>query len=70
MYSPCLDQNFRWTVGLKEFPHPAATPADESSSDDEVLAPLFLFTIAMLPFVFQTNSIVLEKELKLRQVKL
>ncbi|KAL2935162.1 ABC transporter A family member 2 [Bienertia sinuspersici] len=62
------DQNFSWTVGLKEFPHPAATFEDRSSSGFEVLAPLFLFTVAMFPFIFEMNSIVLEKELKLRQI--
>ncbi|CAO2818609.1 unnamed protein product [Amaranthus hypochondriacus] len=62
------DQNFSWTAGVKGFPHHAATDAGASSTDDyAILAPLFLFTVAMFPFVFQLNSIVLEKELKLRQ---
>uniref|UniRef100_A0A803M188 ABC transporter domain-containing protein n=1 Tax=Chenopodium quinoa TaxID=63459 RepID=A0A803M188_CHEQI len=65
--SVLADQSFSWTVGLKEFPHPAATLLDRSFTAYGLIAPLFLFTVSMFPFVFQISSIVLEKELKLRQ---
>ncbi|XP_056686464.1 ABC transporter A family member 2 isoform X2 [Spinacia oleracea] len=64
--SVLADQSFSWTVRLKELPHHAET-LGYNSSGLEFLAPLFLFTIAMFPFVFQVTSIVLEKEMKLRQ---
>ncbi|KNA24419.1 hypothetical protein SOVF_016010 [Spinacia oleracea] len=65
--SVLADQSFSWTVRLKELPHHAET-LGYNSSGLEFLAPLFLFTIAMFPFVFQVTSIVLEKEMKLRQI--
>uniref|UniRef100_A0A803L940 ABC transporter domain-containing protein n=1 Tax=Chenopodium quinoa TaxID=63459 RepID=A0A803L940_CHEQI len=65
--SVLADQSFSWTVGLKEFPHPAETLEDRSFTAYGLIAPLFFFTVSMFPFVFQMSSIVLEKELKLRQ---
>ncbi|KAK9669274.1 hypothetical protein RND81_13G120800 [Saponaria officinalis] len=63
-----LGDDFQWTVGLKEFPRPAA-PMGNYSVDDNfgILAPVFLFTITMFAFLFQISAIALEKEQKLRQ---
>ncbi|XVE56978.1 hypothetical protein DITRI_Ditri04bG0054800 [Diplodiscus trichospermus] len=57
------DPNFRWTVELKEFPHPAM----ETLSAIALVGPTFFLAIAMFSFVFQIGSLVSEKELKLRQ---
>ncbi|XP_021286924.1 ABC transporter A family member 2 [Herrania umbratica] len=57
------DPNFSWTVGLKEFPHPAM----ETLSALALVGPTFFLAIAMFSFVFQIGSLVSEKELKLRQ---
>ncbi|XP_074316992.1 ABC transporter A family member 2-like [Silene latifolia] len=61
------DPNFRWTVGLKEFPRHEVVIDKYTMDGFVVLAPLFLYTIAMFPFVLQLSSIVLEKEQRLRQ---
>ncbi|XP_021733802.1 ABC transporter A family member 2-like isoform X2 [Chenopodium quinoa] len=45
----------------------AETLEDRSFTAYGLIAPLFFFTVSMFPFVFQMSSIVLEKELKLRQ---
>ncbi|XP_020242626.1 ABC transporter A family member 2-like [Asparagus officinalis] len=57
------DPNFIWTVGFKEFAHPAT----ETSSSMETLGPTFFLAVAMFSFVFQISALVAEKELKLRQ---
>ncbi|KAK9090668.1 hypothetical protein Sjap_023845 [Stephania japonica] len=57
------DPNFRWSVGLKEFAHPAL----RSFSAMSLVGPTFFLAIAMFGFVFQMGSLVAEKELKLRQ---
>ncbi|XVF11965.1 hypothetical protein REPUB_Repub08aG0074000 [Reevesia pubescens] len=57
------DSNFRWTVELKEFPHPAM----HTLSAIALVGPTFFLAIAMFSFVFQIGSLVSEKELKLRQ---
>ncbi|XVF50157.1 hypothetical protein PTKIN_Ptkin04bG0073300 [Pterospermum kingtungense] len=57
------DPNFRWTVELKEFPHPAM----QTLSTIAIVGPTFFLAIAMFSFVFQIGSFVTEKELKLRQ---
>ncbi|CAL9062721.1 unnamed protein product [Musa banksii] len=57
------DPNFKWTVGFKEFAHPAT----ETFSAVGTAGPTFFLAIAMFGFVFQISSLVTEKELKLRQ---
>jgi len=58
------DSNLSWTVGLKEFPHPAIKTLSIVGST----GPTFFLAAAMFGFVMQLGSIVAEKELKLRQV--
>ncbi|CAO2206628.1 unnamed protein product [Urochloa humidicola] len=55
--------NFSWTVGFKEFAHPAT----ETFSTIAQAGPTFFLAIAMFGFVFQISALVTEKELKLRQ---
>lgn len=57
------DPNFGWTVGLKEFAHPAT----ETFSVVGQAGQTFFLAVAMFGFVFQISSLVTEKELKLRQ---
>ncbi|MQM10037.1 hypothetical protein Taro_042924 [Colocasia esculenta] len=57
------DPNFRWSVGLKEFAHPAT----DTFSAVGTAGPTFFLAMAMFSFVFQISSVVTEKELKLRQ---
>jgi hypothetical protein len=59
------DPNFSWTVGFKEFAHPAT----ETFSTIAQAGPTFFLAIAMFGFVFQISALVAEKELKLRQVQ-
>ena len=59
-----LDPNFKWSVGVKEFAHPAL----ETFSAVSAAGPTFFLALAMFCFVFQIGNIVREKELKLRQV--
>jgi hypothetical protein len=59
------DPNFSWTVGFKEFAHPAT----ETFSTIAQAGPTFFLAIAMFGFVFQISALVTEKELKLRQVR-
>ncbi|KAF3783029.1 ATP-binding cassette sub-family A member 3 [Nymphaea thermarum] len=56
------DDHFNWTVGLKEFAHPAL----ELLSAVGGSASLFL-AAALFGFEFQMSSLVAEKDLKLRQ---
>ncbi|XP_021746248.1 ABC transporter A family member 2-like [Chenopodium quinoa] len=58
------DPNFSWTVGLKEFAH----PPDDPFSIIATIGPVFFLAVAMFGFVFQLSSLVMEKELKLREV--
>jgi hypothetical protein len=58
------DSSISWTVGLKEFAHPAI----ETFSIVGQAGPTFFLAAAMFGFVIQLGSIVAEKELKLRQV--
>ncbi|KAK9104978.1 hypothetical protein Scep_021822 [Stephania cephalantha] len=60
---PMRDPNFSWSVGFKEFAHPAF----RSFSAMSLMGPTFFLAIAMFDFVFQMGSLVAEKELKLRQ---
>ncbi|KAL2924639.1 ABC transporter A family member 2 [Bienertia sinuspersici] len=57
------DQNFSWTVGLKEFAHPPQDPFAVIGR----IGPTFFLAVAMFGFVFQMSSLVMEKELKLRE---
>ncbi|CAN1262521.1 ABC transporter A family member 2, partial [Linum perenne] len=57
------DPNFRWTVGLIEYAH----PADEFFSSLVAVGPAFFLAFAMFGFVLQITALVTEKELKLRQ---
>ncbi|XP_021858731.1 ABC transporter A family member 2-like isoform X1 [Spinacia oleracea] len=57
------DPNFSWTVGLKEFAHPSADPFSTIGT----IGPTFFLAVAMFGFVFQLSSLVMEKELKLRE---
>lgn len=60
----CSDPNFSWTVGLKEFAHPPQDPFSAIGT----IGPTFFLAVAMFGFVFQLSSLVMEKELKLREV--
>ncbi|CAN1778842.1 ABC transporter A family member 2 [Linum perenne] len=60
------DPNFRWTVGLTEYAH----PADEFFSSLVAVGPAFFLAFAMFGFVLQITALVTEKELKLRQIGL
>ncbi|XP_057868704.2 ABC transporter A family member 11 [Cryptomeria japonica] len=57
------ESSFSWTVGLKEFAHPAT----ESFSTVGSIGPTFFLAAALFGFVIQLGSILAEKELKLRQ---
>ncbi|KAE8124064.1 hypothetical protein FH972_018974 [Carpinus fangiana] len=57
------DPSFSWTVGFKEFAHPAM----ENPSAVATIGPSFFLAIAMFGFVLQISSLIAEKELKLRQ---
>ncbi|GKV14092.1 hypothetical protein SLEP1_g25013 [Rubroshorea leprosula] len=57
------DPNFSWSVGFKEFAHPATA----TFSIFAALGPAFFLAIAEFNFVFQIGHLVAEKELKLRQ---
>lgn len=58
------DPNFSWVVNLKEFAHPVV----ETFSSVGTVGPSFFLAIAMFGFVLQISSLIVEKELKLRQV--
>jgi ABC-type multidrug transport system ATPase subunit len=55
--------NFSWIVTLKEFAHPALEIFSALAS----VGPSFFLATAMFGFVLQMNSLITEKELKLRQ---
>ncbi|XP_078428107.1 ABC transporter A family member 2-like [Wolffia australiana] len=57
------DSSFRWSVGVKEFAHPAI----QTFSAVGQAGPTFFLAMAMFSFVFQISNLVTEKELKLRQ---
>nr|GEU87189.1 ABC transporter A family member 2-like [Tanacetum cinerariifolium] len=57
------DPNFSWVVNLKEFAHPVV----ETFSSVGTVGPSFFLAIAMFGFVLQISSLIVEKELKLRQ---
>ncbi|XP_009629715.1 ABC transporter A family member 11-like [Nicotiana tomentosiformis] len=66
------DSKFSWNVGLKEFAHPAIEDREAGDSFQNfafvaIFSPIFFYAISMFGFVFQISSMVLEKELKLRQ---
>lgn len=58
------DPTFSWVVNLKEFAHPVV----ETFSSVGTVGPSFFLAIAMFGFVLQISSLIVEKELKLRQV--
>ena len=58
------DSGFSWVVNLKEFAHPVV----ETYSSVAIVGPIFFLAIAMFGFVLQISSLIVEKELKLRQV--
>ncbi|CDP20791.1 unnamed protein product [Coffea canephora] len=60
------DPNFSFNVGLKEFAHPPRS-IDSSNSYDASFPAIFYLLVAILGFTFRIHSLVLEKELKLRQ---
>ncbi|CAL1368223.1 unnamed protein product [Linum trigynum] len=60
------DPNFKWTVGMKEFAHPAA-PIRQPGTSSTTSAPAFFLAFTMFGFVLQISALVTEKELKLRQ---
>ncbi|KAL6281259.1 hypothetical protein ACE6H2_018140 [Prunus campanulata] len=55
--------NFSWDVSFKEFAHPAR----ELYSAIKQVGPTFFLATAMFGFVFQMSSLIVEKELKLRE---
>ncbi|KVH98695.1 ABC transporter A family member 2-like [Cynara cardunculus var. scolymus] len=57
------DPSFSWVVNLKEFAHPVV----QSFSSVGTVGPSFFLAIAMFGFVLQISSLIVEKELKLRQ---
>ncbi|KAM6594096.1 hypothetical protein CsatA_001799 [Cannabis sativa] len=57
------DPNFSWVISFKEFAHPKV----ESLSAMITVGPPFFIATAMFGFVLQMSSLVVEKELKLRQ---
>ncbi|KAK4264229.1 hypothetical protein QN277_025437 [Acacia crassicarpa] len=57
------DPSFSWSFSFKEFAHPAI----ESFSVVGSIGPSFFLSIAMFNFVLQMDSLVAEKENKLRQ---
>ncbi|CAI9266696.1 unnamed protein product [Lactuca saligna] len=57
------DPSFSWVVSLKEFAHPVV----ETYSSVGVAGPSFFLAIAMFGFVLQISSLIVEKELRLRQ---
>lgn len=57
------DPNFSWSINFKEFAHPNEKPFSALGT----IGPTFFLAIAMFGFVFQMNTLVMEKELKLRQ---
>ncbi|KAJ8560529.1 hypothetical protein K7X08_022389 [Anisodus acutangulus] len=66
------DSKFSWNVGLKEFAHPVIEDPEAGDSFQNfalvvIFSPIFFYAISMFGFVFQISSMVLEKELKLRQ---
>ncbi|XP_059299913.1 ABC transporter A family member 2-like isoform X1 [Lycium ferocissimum] len=66
------DSKFRWNVGLKEFAHPVIEDPEAGDSFQKfafvaIFSPIFFYAISIFGFVFQISSMVLEKELKLRQ---
>lgn len=58
------DPSFSWIVSLKEFAHPVV----ETYSSVGTAGPSFFLAIAMFGFVLQISSLIVEKELRLRQV--
>lgn len=73
LYPDFTDSKFSWNVGLKEFAHPAIEDREAGDSFQNfafvaIFSPIFFYAISMFGFVFQISSMVLEKELKLRQV--
>ncbi|TMW86787.1 hypothetical protein EJD97_020884 [Solanum chilense] len=66
------DSKFSWNVGLKEFARPAiedpeAGDSFQDSSFGNIFSQIFFYAVSMFGFVFQISTMVLEKELKLRQ---
>nr|XP_043637334.1 ABC transporter A family member 2-like isoform X2 [Erigeron canadensis] len=57
------DPSFSWVVNLKEFAHPVV----QTFSSVGAIGPSLFLAIAMFGFVFQISSLIVEKELKLRQ---
>nr|XP_043636610.1 ABC transporter A family member 2-like [Erigeron canadensis] len=57
------DPSFSWVVNLKEFAHPVV----QTFSSVGTVGPSFFLAIAMFGFVLQISSLIVEKELKLRQ---
>ncbi|XP_071717353.1 ABC transporter A family member 2-like [Rutidosis leptorrhynchoides] len=57
------DSSFSWVVNLKEYAHPVVT----TFSSVATVGPSFFLAIAMFGFVLQISSLIVEKELKLRQ---
>ncbi|KAL8140464.1 hypothetical protein V2J09_006485 [Rumex salicifolius] len=60
------DPALSWTVGFKEFPQPPKED-EEKSQLVYFIQPTFFLASALFGFVFQMSSLVMEKELKLRQ---
>ncbi|KAJ4824170.1 ATP-binding cassette sub- A member 2 [Turnera subulata] len=58
------DINFSWLAGLKEYAHPAS----EAFNPIATVGPSFFLAFTMFSFVLQIGNLVLEKELKLRQI--
>ena len=56
--------NIVWNVSFKEFSHPSI----DVLSIVGFIAPTFLLAASMFGFVIQMSDIVIERELKLRQV--
>lgn len=66
------DSEFPADIGIKEFPHPEkkheTSGPISSSLYTELFDLMFFYAVVMFGFIFQINSLVQEKELKLRQM--
>jgi len=59
------DSSLLWSPSFTEFAHPAIS----TDSTVGTVGPAFLLAAAMFGFVIQISNLVLEKEMRLRQVR-
>ncbi|CAI9112242.1 OLC1v1012661C1 [Oldenlandia corymbosa var. corymbosa] len=64
------DKSFSFNIGLKEFAHPGSKILSSGREPSQLTAGfqvMFFFAIAVFGFIAQVHTLVLEKEMKLRQ---